>query len=227
MHTVVKYGKNEKGGNDYFVGDIHGCFTKLYEELDKIGFDYDNDRLFCVGDYVDRGPESKEVLDFLAKSWVFGVMGNHERMAIDYAAGFGYEDIYCQNGGAWFLNLTKAEQQLYAKAFAELPLMIELETSNGIVGIVHAECIDDDWDKTKEWLIKQPHVASNVVLWGRDKINRKNTNCVAGISAVVVGHTPRNIPEVLGNVHYIDTGAVFQGRGSFTIISAETLQKVN
>lgn len=227
MHNVVRYGKNILDGNDYLVGDIHGCFTKLYEELDKIGFDYDRDRLFCVGDYVDRGPESKEVIDFLAKPWVFGVMGNHEQMAIDYAAGFAQMDMYLQNGGEWFIKLPNSEQQMIAKVFAELPIIIELETANGIVGIVHAECIDDDWNKTKEWIVKQPHVASNVLLWGRDKINYKNKDPVVGIHAVVVGHTPRNAPEVLGNVHYIDTGAVYGSRGCFTIINAETLQKVN
>lgn len=227
MHIVAKYGRNVNVGNDYFVGDIHGCFTKLYEELNKIGFDYDNDRLFCVGDYVDRGPESKEVVDFLANPWVFGVMGNHEQMAIDYAAGFAQVDKYLQNGGEWFINLTNSEQQMIAKVFAELPLMIELETDNGIVGIVHAECIGNDWEFTKEWLIKQPHIASNIIMWGRDKIKYKDDTPVVGIDAVVVGHTPRNVPEVLGNVHYIDTGAVYGAKGSFTIINAETLQKVN
>lgn len=227
MHNVVRYGKNILGGTDYLVGDIHGCFTKLYEELDKIGLNYEIDRLFCVGDYVDRGPESKDVVDFLAKPWVFGVMGNHEQMAIDYAAGFGQKDMYTQNGGKWFIDLTNSEQQMIAQVFAELPIMIELETANGIVGIVHAECIDDDWNKTKEWIIKQPHVASNVLLWGRDKITYKNTDPVVGVHAVVVGHTPRNIPEKLGNVYYIDTGAVYGSRGSFTIVNAETLRKVN
>ena len=45
-------------GRDIAVGDIHGCFTELQRGLDTIGFDPCTDRLFSVGDLVDRGPES-------------------------------------------------------------------------------------------------------------------------------------------------------------------------
>ena len=45
-------------GRDFAVGDIHGCFTELQRGLDAIGFDPSTDRLFSVGDLVDRGPES-------------------------------------------------------------------------------------------------------------------------------------------------------------------------
>ena len=45
-------------GRDFAVGDIHGCFTELQRGLEAIGFDPSTDRLFSVGDLVDRGPES-------------------------------------------------------------------------------------------------------------------------------------------------------------------------
>ena len=45
-------------GRDFAVGDIHGCFTELQRGLDAIGFNPNTDRLFSVGDLVDRGPES-------------------------------------------------------------------------------------------------------------------------------------------------------------------------
>lgn len=49
-------------GRDLIVGDAHGCFTKLQASLDAVGFNLERDRLFSVGDLVDRGPESAHTL---------------------------------------------------------------------------------------------------------------------------------------------------------------------
>ena len=65
-------------GNDYVVGDIHGHAKKLLKQLDGIGFDATVDRLICVGDLIDRGPESIEALALLNEPWFFSVLGNHE-----------------------------------------------------------------------------------------------------------------------------------------------------
>lgn len=55
-----------KVGRDFVVGDIHGCFGKLTDNLKQLNFNFDIDRLFCTGDLVDRGPESHLALDWLA-----------------------------------------------------------------------------------------------------------------------------------------------------------------
>ncbi len=55
---VMHYQENNIG-NDYVCGDVHGCYDKLQEALDEIGFDPTKDRLFIVGDLVDRGPQSE------------------------------------------------------------------------------------------------------------------------------------------------------------------------
>ena len=47
----------------FIIGDIHGCFTELQELLDKAGI-ADDDRIIALGDIVDRGPDSVQVLDF-------------------------------------------------------------------------------------------------------------------------------------------------------------------
>lgn len=86
-------------GRDFAVGDIHGCFTALSEALDDLGFNYNTDRLFSVGDLVDRGPESNLATEWLKYPWFHAVRGNHEQMAIDYSAGIGGESLYIQNGG--------------------------------------------------------------------------------------------------------------------------------
>lgn len=71
---LQKFEKNTQG-KDYCVGDIHGCFSKLQEQLHVIGFNEKVDRLFSVGDLVDRGPESEEFWDWLRKPWFHAVRG--------------------------------------------------------------------------------------------------------------------------------------------------------
>jgi Calcineurin-like phosphoesterase len=61
------------------IGDIHGCFDEFQSLLDKAGL-AENDRLISLGDCVDRGPETPEVLWFFRDhSNTRLLMGNHER----------------------------------------------------------------------------------------------------------------------------------------------------
>ena len=69
-------------GRDFVVGDIHGHASKLMEQLDQLRFDIDKDRLICVGDLVDRGPESAQALALLNEPWFFSVLGNHELLMV-------------------------------------------------------------------------------------------------------------------------------------------------
>ena len=77
--TVKKFDINTNG-HDYFCTDIHGCKTKLFKLLNAIQFDFENDRLFCAGDIVDRGPESLECAMLVKEKWFHSVQGNHEDM---------------------------------------------------------------------------------------------------------------------------------------------------
>lgn len=63
---VARFDRNPLG-RDLIVGDVHGCFTKLKASLDAVGFNLERDRLFSVGDLVDRGPESDRALEWLAQ----------------------------------------------------------------------------------------------------------------------------------------------------------------
>ncbi len=69
--------------NVWVVGDLHGCYTLLINELDKIKFDPASDLLISVGDMVDRGAENVECLDLINQPWFRAVRGNHEQMMID------------------------------------------------------------------------------------------------------------------------------------------------
>jgi bis(5'-nucleosyl)-tetraphosphatase (symmetrical) len=64
----------------YAVGDIQGCHDELRRLLDLVQFSPDSDRLWCVGDMVNRGPLSLETLRFLRSLGpaFTGVLGNHD-----------------------------------------------------------------------------------------------------------------------------------------------------
>jgi len=65
---------------DYIVGDVQGCITPLRNLLTKINFSYDSDRLFYLGDVVNRGENNLETMKFiLSHQDNFDmVLGNHD-----------------------------------------------------------------------------------------------------------------------------------------------------
>ena len=72
------------------VGDIHGMYEKLVSLMELVQFDPDDDMLIFLGDYIDRGPQPLECLDYiiaLNKQYserVVPLLGNHEVMCLNY-----------------------------------------------------------------------------------------------------------------------------------------------
>ncbi|RJG11096.1 serine/threonine protein phosphatase [Pseudomonas cavernicola] len=214
MSRFIRFSRNIIG-RDFVVGDIHGCFPLLEQLLAKVRFDPEQDRLFSVGDMVDRGPESARALEFLAKPWFHAILGNHEQMVIDAVAEMLDNDLYFYSGGAWFFGLSKSEQQEFAVAFRELPVAIELESVHGLIGLVHAECPLSDWKDFTSRLQDESDPLRYIeaqAIWGRTRISSGRTDTVDNIAFVFCGHTVLCKPAQLGNHLFIDTGAVFGGR---------------
>lgn len=228
---VRRFARNRLG-RDLIVGDVHGCFTKLQEALDAVGFDPARDRLFSVGDLVDRGPESDQALAWLARPWFHAVSGNHEDMAIRWPLGFMFAGHYVSNGGGWNVSNPPDVQKEFAAAFAALPIAIELETQAGLVGIIHADVPGLSWPAFVQ-AIENPALSAaaregliDKAQWSRDRIDKLFRDEVAGVRAVVVGHTPVDAHTTLGNVHYIDTKG-WRPPGRFTLLDAHTLRPVD
>lgn len=216
-------------GRDFAVGDIHGHFTRLQEALDRIGFDPAVDRLFSVGDLVDRGPECEQVLEWLDKPWFHPVRGNHD----DYVCRHDTcdTDNWLRNDGAWFMSLTDAERGEYAAQFRELPIAIEVETLEGPVGLIHADCPLPSWryllDKLEDGAEGQAGLLrsiKNACMWSRKRIETSDMSGVDDVRALVVGHTPLVRPVALDNVIHIDTmGWRPQDGGYFTFLEIGTM----
>jgi serine/threonine protein phosphatase 1 len=69
------------------IGDVHGCYDELQELLDKAGLSSD-DQIICIGDIVDRGPDSARALKFFRTTPnVSSLQGNHERKHVRVARG--------------------------------------------------------------------------------------------------------------------------------------------
>lgn len=212
MKHVVHFARNEKG-RDFVVGDIHGCFNRLITFTAALGFDPAADRLFSVGDLVDRGPESERALEFIDAKWFFAVRGNHEAMLDPNMMS---KDVHISNGGKWFYTLDSTQQDTFRRVFNELPFAIEIETSRGLIGLVHAECPLNDWKAFTEQLPTDGHL-QDMALWARVRVRGINPVKIANVELVLSGHTPLKDIKVIENSMFIDTGAVFKD-GFFTIV---------
>ncbi|RMC99511.1 serine/threonine protein phosphatase [Aquitalea palustris] len=216
-------------GRDFVVGDVHGCFTELHALLEQVVFDGSRDRLFSVGDLVDRGPESRQVLEWLAKPWFHAVRGNHEQMALDFdLADTDACERYLHNGGGWFICLDELDKQAYRAAFSRLPLAMELPSPHGLIGLLHADCPQDDWNALREQLsLTQPWGEEGgrllrQIIWCRLRARGTPRQPVRGLFMLCVGHTPQREVRSIDNVRYLDTGGVY-GR-SLSMLQLDTLQ---
>ncbi len=71
----------------YVIGDVQGCFEPLMRLMDRIAFDPQRDRLWFVGDLVNRGTGSLAVLRWARENAASTVLGNHELYLLARAAG--------------------------------------------------------------------------------------------------------------------------------------------
>ena len=212
---VCSFAKND-AGRDFVVGDIHGMFGALEILLSEIKFNEQQDRLFSVGDLVDRGPDSHLALLWLAKPWFFACRGNHEQFVLDSSDPEQYELWINHNGGEWWLALEPAEREKFIDEIAKIPLAIEVATKQGIVGIVHADVPPMmSWDTFMDRLVSGDKDAMFYAMWSRNRIAGATSSLpVQGrVDRVYRGHTPTRETVTMDNVHYIDTGAVYFNEG--------------
>lgn len=226
MSLVKRFERNTKG-RDFVMGDLHGMFAKLADALDRVEFDESADRLFSVGDLVDRGPDSDEAIELLAEPWFHAVRGNHEQMLIDFYAhghGDGCEspERYVRNGGAWYFDLSEQGKADFFRELSNLPYVIEIDTPAGKIGIVHAECPTPEWDVLIALVEGGNQDVLLPLLWSRNRIHKQDQSVIAGVKMIVCGHVALEKAGHLGNHFFIDTGAYFNdGRLTLALIAGQ------
>ncbi len=239
----VRLGPNP-GGRDLVVGDLHGHFATLRRALDELEFGGD-DRLFSLGDLIDRGPRS-----FEAKAWIEGarfhlvLRGNHEQLmleALDETGGrplHGHADagawaLWQMNGGNWWHFRSMEESaEAWTGVLAALPFAARIETAHGPVGLVHACPVHRSWRELENALegdAPANHLTRTRAIWSRvyhgwpqreiGETGGEYLGPVEGVRAVLTGHTSRREPVWTGNILGIDTGVHIDrpGYGRLTI----------
>ena len=229
----------EEGSLLYAIGDIHGERELLEELLASLPL-RDGDRLVFVGDYVDRGPDSKGVVDTLLRlkeerDCVF-LLGNHESMFLNFLGWTRKEffggDAFLMNGG----DRTLASYGYFdldhpSQAGFRLPedheafyRNLRLTYREGDYLFVHAGLGRELLDEVDiDYALRRAR--SEDLLWDRTSVDLPHK---LGIT-IIYGHTPaldfslrRNEPFSIG----IDTGAVYGGRLTAIRLPDETLFQV-
>jgi serine/threonine protein phosphatase 1 len=223
----------------YAVGDIHGEYELLSELLANLPL-REGDSLVFMGDYVDRGPDSREVVDVLLefqKAWpcVF-LMGNHESMFLNFLGWRGEEyfggDAFLMNGGDRTLasygyfdaddpdvksfSLPKEHERFYRD--------LKLYHRDGDYLFVHAGIGRDLLDESDvDYAVRNARCED--LLWDRSTIDLPHK---LGVT-VIYGHTPSMDFSVRWNTPFsigIDTGAVYGGNLTAIRLPDETLFQV-
>lgn len=181
----IRHFEKNAEGRDFVIGDIHAHKKRFLKALESVNFDKSCDRLFCVGDLIDRGHQPLYILDCLREDWFYSIIGNHEQMILDrfefpvtkplYISSiktkFDAMDLHEKNGGKWFGKLRMSAQQNIYHALKKLPYAISLETEYGQVGLVHAEVPMrfKHWNDFTESLEKDADTLKSAI-WGRDAL---------------------------------------------------------
>ncbi|HVN84072.1 MAG TPA: metallophosphoesterase family protein [Candidatus Binatia bacterium] len=211
----------------FVVGDIHGCLDEVDALLDGLSATA-GDRIVFLGDYVDRGPASKAVIDRLIRLQREGpqcvfLRGNHEDMFLAYMGMDGhYGDAFLVNGG-------RATLRSY-----------DLETCDGAavaqrIPSAHIEFLRAlrDYEIAGDFLCVHAGInplrplekqSSEDLLWIREEFIR-NRHPLPYI--VLFGHTPhRDVPtNLLPYKIGLDTGLVYSNKLScLELESGELLQ---
>ena len=189
------------------VGDVHGCAAELDTLLDKIGFGTD-DRLYCVGDLVARGPDGIGVLRLLRKLGGRSVVGNHD---------FKLRALRPEPGKKAPDKIPSALAKVFDKLDVEdwrlietLPLYLDLPEHD--VRIVHAGVVPKlPIDEQDPWVLTnlrsfdadgKPSSAWSATPWAVSYHERPH---------VVFGHDARSRLQIHPCASGLDTGCVYGG----------------
>jgi serine/threonine protein phosphatase 1 len=208
----------------FVIPDIHGCartFRRLVSEV--IGLKGD-DRLYLLGDLIDRGPDCKGVLDFIFELRdngfaVQSVRGNHEEMCLRAGESLEFMELWIINGGLATLRSFDAEEPVdiprhYRLFLDSLPNYLLLDD----FVIVHASLNFD---------LADPFSDTEAMLWRRECIVDPSRT---GNRRLVSGHTPVTREQLEASLTtyriMLDNGCVFAPRPELWSLTALELNSM-
>ena len=206
----------------FAIGDIHGCFNSLKELIEEKIRITKSDKVVLLGDYIDRGSRSKEVIDYMIelKEKGFDIIplkGNHEAMLLD---AFSDDDLiprWILNGGietlvSFGISSINQLETKYLDFFGNLKLFFELDDFL----FVHAGFND---------AIENPFNDTFHMIWKcREKYNHpllKDKTIVHGHCVIPSATCDERIKKNIDRVINIDTGCVYteySGYGRLTAL---------
>ena len=229
----------DKSKRHFVVGDIHGRMDGFEKLLDSVNYDPQNDIIYSVGDMIDRGDRSYEVVCFFMQTNAHAIMGNHEYMVIDSE----WYACWLQNGGMdtlrsleeWNSNVRWLENFIL-----DLPLVMDVgeEDDEDAFRLVHAE-LPFDWSEDRlklqlEYAAEQGNDDGvENLIWSRTAIGLAEKNIASMKPAscdipiwegrsernIFCGHTPTKNVIKVHNMTFIDTW------GSKTLTMVDALTK--
>lgn len=129
-----RYLPRNTAGRDFVVGDLHGHRALLERELEGLDFDPARDRVFSVGDLIDRGPDSLATLALIEQPWFHAVLGNHELMLLNYLGCYDSRRHsrkgFVSGSGEWVVDALAAHRRRVtrlAEALHEVPLALHVD----------------------------------------------------------------------------------------------------
>lgn len=207
----------------FVIPDIHGCahtFLRLLEEVIQLE---KNDALYLLGDYIDRGPRSKEVLDLLMDYKERGyaihpLRGNHEEMFIQAHDTDSDFRLWLLNGGYATLDSFNVHEMRdipprYREFLLTLPYYIALDDFVLVHGGLNLE-------------IPDPFADTETMIWSRPaKVDKKRI----GGKRVIYGHTPHSLSSIrqslAADLITLDNGCVYAhpDLGNLTALELNTM----
>lgn len=191
----------------FAIGDIHGCAAELRALLELLPIDSSSTVVF-LGDYIDRGPHSREVVDTIielrARCKVVALRGNHEAMLLEFLDGSDPRRVarFIYNGGSSTLAAYADERGHYVfpeehlRFYNELPLFFD----DGAHFFVHAGVPDVPLDEI------DLELHADELVWLRKEFIQSSFQWDR---CIVHGHTPVASVDFTKRRINIDTGCVY------------------
>ena len=219
----------------FVIGDIHGRLEALKEVLRTSKFNYQKDKLIILGDVVDGGYNTYEVVEELLKikNKIF-VIGNHDNFFLDHMKAGWAEEIWLQQGGCNTLNSYGAktkegsnwdEKSLLDITDLNIPVTHQEFFNKGVYYYIEDNMLFVHGGFIPKLGVKK--TSKHDLVWDRDLINVARSGIyIPGYDRVFVGHTTTQTyglatPSRFCNLIMMDCGAGWTGKLAIMDIDTE------